>query len=155
MLLTTDAVARLEAELAAAASATEVLQRRCPHDAVRAVVDRSLHRAPSPEQRRLLDVEDDELVAYRCVRLVCGSRTLSRAENWYVPARLTPAMNTALEGDTPFGAVIRRLGVTRRILSRQLPDDGDTVLQLRALVVPATGRPIAEVIENYTREVLD
>jgi hypothetical protein len=49
------------------------------------------------------------------VQLWCGDRLLSEADNWYVPSRLTPAMNTALETtDTPFGKAVQELKPYRR-----------------------------------------
>ncbi len=94
-----------------------------------------------------------EAVAYRRVRLMCGAVEFSAAENWYVPARLTPAMRDALAGDTPFGAAIRSLRPVRTLLSVERSRQGP-VLRVRALVVGADGRPLAEVVENYARASL-
>ncbi len=67
-------------------------------------------RPPTAEQRQRLAVGADDPVAYRRVRLRCGNRILSEADNWYVPARLTPEMNLALTTtDAPFGKVVRPL----------------------------------------------
>jgi hypothetical protein len=79
---------------------------------------------------------------------------MSRAENWYVPGRLTPEMNRALEtGDTPFGTAIRPLQPTRRTLGVQwLP--GATAFRHRALVLDAGGRPLAFVVESYPRSIV-
>ncbi len=42
---------------------------------------------------------------------------MSKADNWFVPARLTAAMNALLDStQTPFGAVIAPLGPIRRTL---------------------------------------
>lgn len=148
MLAQADPVERLHAELLAATSATAVLQRRCA-DPIRAVVDRAATGAPTPEQRARLKVGADAPVAYRRVALMCGDAVLSEAENWYVPARLTPAMNAALAGDTPFGAAIRPLGPRRQVL-----DVAEVrppyILRHHALVVDAGGVPLAEVVERYT-----
>ena len=71
--------------------------------------------------RRLLGVPPGEPVRYRHVRLVCGDKLLSEADNWYVPARLTPEMNRLLdETDTPFGRVIRDLNFRRETLSARV-----------------------------------
>ncbi len=48
-------------------------------------------------QRARLGIGPDEPVRYRRVRLACGDRVLSEADNWYVPARLTPEMNATLD----------------------------------------------------------
>ena len=79
----------------------------------------------------------------------------SVAENWYVPSRLTPEMNAALEhGDTPFGAVIRPLHPHRKPLEQVLAGVAPYVLRHRALVLDGEGRALAEVVENYTPAVL-
>ncbi|AJP70923.1 hypothetical protein [Sphingomonas hengshuiensis] len=154
-----DPVARLDAELRAATSATAVLQRRCA-EPIRAVVDRAAMRAPTAEQRARLRVGAEEPVGYRHVSLRCGDKVLSDAENWYVPARLTQAMNAALTGDTPFGAAIRPLAPRREALDspdpRRDPAAGSRwVLEHHALVLDGRGVPLAEVIERYTPMMRD
>jgi hypothetical protein len=55
------------------------------------------------------------------VRLICGGHVLSEADNWYVPARLTPEMNRVLEAtDTAVGRVVQTLNFRRRTLSAKL-----------------------------------
>jgi hypothetical protein len=55
------------------------------------------------------------------VRLACGGVTLSEADNWYVPGRLSAAMNQELEtSDTPFGKVVRPLRFQRHTVSAEL-----------------------------------
>jgi chorismate-pyruvate lyase len=137
----------------ASTSATAVLQRRCPGATIRAAVDRTARVPPTADQRARLRVGAGEAVAYRRVRLMCGTVAVSAAENWYVPARLTPAMRTALDGEAPFGMVIRSLRPTRTVVSVDRLT-GDPVLRVRALVVGADGTPLAEVVENYTRAAL-
>ena len=147
LLVQTDPVAAFEAELRQSNSATAVLQRRCGAP-IRAEVDRAAVNPPSPEQRVRLAVDAGELVAYRRVALRCGEVTLSVAENWYVPARLTPEIRAALAGDTPFGAAIRPLSPTRRTLASERDGPG-YMLRHRALVLAGDGTPLAEVVENY------
>ena len=73
------------------------------------------------EVRAALDVKPDEPLGYRRVRLKCGDRVLSEADNWYVPARLTPEMNHVLETtDTPFGKAVAALHFRRHTLSADL-----------------------------------
>ncbi len=68
----------------------------------------------SPAIRKALGVGADEPLRARHVLLVCGGTVLSDARNWYVPARLTPAMNQALETTrVPFGKVVASLGLHR------------------------------------------
>jgi chorismate-pyruvate lyase len=139
-----------------ARSATAVLQRRCTQP-IRAVVNR-VQKLATPEQRTHLEVDPAEPVVYRSVALKCGAVSLSVAENWYVPARLTPEMNAALAGDAPFGAVIRPLAPSRRTLGiatqREDRSVAPYVVRQRALVLDGQGHPLSEVIENYTPVML-
>jgi chorismate-pyruvate lyase len=153
-----------EAELNAGPTATAALQRWCEAHGVTgtviAEVDRDAERAPSAATYLRLQVSPDEPIAYRRVRLGCGGHVLSEAENWYVPARLTAAMNAALEtGDTPFGAVIAPLVPHRQVVSSErLWADGaapDDILRNRGLVLDREGRPLAEVSETYKRSALE
>jgi chorismate-pyruvate lyase len=84
------------------------------------IVDRAAgaEQPPTDEQRQLLRVSATELVRYRRVRLICGDHVLSEADNWYVPARLTPEMNRLLDTtDIAFGRVVQPLKFRRRTLS--------------------------------------
>jgi hypothetical protein len=111
------------------------------------------------------------------VRLTCGDHVLSEADNWYVPARLTPEMNRLLDTtDTAFGRAVQALDFHRRTLSVKLlwaplpqnwemgaplPERKGTtltiphaVLEHRAVLTLPDGTPFSEVVETYTREVL-
>ena len=102
---------------------------------------------------------------------------LSEADNWYVPARLTPDMNHMLETtDTPFGKAVAALHFRRHTLSADLlwrplpkgwemgvapPADStgplfapEYVLEHRAVLMLPDGEPFSEVVETYTGEVL-
>ena len=89
----------LNADLLAHDSATLTIERWCADhrlaDPARIVAERVSDAAKpaSAEVREALDVKPDEPLGYRRVRLKCGDRVLSEADNWYVPARLTPEMN--------------------------------------------------------------
>src|SRR5258707_12853380 len=134
-------------------------------------------QAPTDEQRQLLGVSATEPIGYRRVRLTCGDHVLSEADNWYVPARLTPDMNRLLDTtDTAFGRAVQVLDFRRRTLSAKflwspLPQDwemgvplpepsGTTltipheVLEHRAVLTLPDGTPFSEVVETYTDEVL-
>lgn len=81
---------------------------------------------------------------------------MSEAWNWYVPARLPPAMNAVLEnGDTPFGKVIAPLGFSRqRLASKRGAAAGcppGTVMSHRAVLRLPDGKPVSLVTECYTR----
>lgn len=172
----------LNAELLSHDSATATLQRWCDLHRLAPGVRIAARRIPAaetpagPEERRALGVGPDEPVRHRRVQLTCGDRVLSEADNWYLPARLTPTMNRQLdETDTPFGVVVRPLDFRRRTLSasvlfQPLADGWETrppppdamqmvipaeVLRHRALLVAADGRPFSLVVETYTGAVLD
>lgn len=163
----TSPVERLNAQLLAARTATSVLEARCAalHLAdpprVRAEVERGSAPASASPARTRLKVGKGERLGYRRVRLMCGDHVLSDATNWYVPGRLTPAMNAALEGsDVPFGRVILPLDPRRRTVSvwmirpGRVARDG-VVLRHRAVVLDGGGRPLAEVVERYRSVLLD
>lgn len=135
----------------------------------------------SAEVRAALRVGPDDPVRYRRVRLRCGAHILSEADNWYVPARLTPAMNSALDTtDIAFGRAVQPLHFRRQTLSAKLLwsplpadwDNGngggaritaapgttlaipDAVIEHRALLRTPDGTPFSEVVETYSGEVL-
>ncbi len=175
----------LEIELLSHDSATLTLDDWCSRHHIEAtdskiIAERvaGVDKPASAEQRRLLGVGEEEPIRYRRVRLRCGAHILSEADNWYVPSRLTPAMNTALDTtDTAFGRVVQPLHFRRQTLSARLlwapsPDGWDTdppptggmssgrkvpdhVIENRASLVLGDGTPFSEVIESYTSEVLD
>ena len=173
----------LNADLLSHASATLVLQAWCGthHFASTArIVARRVPAAAKPlpqGARALLQIAAHEPVRYRRVQLTCGDRVLSEADNWYVPGRLTAAMNRQLDHtNVPFGKVVQSLHFRRQTLSAQLlwkplPDGWDSgvppppasarplaipasVLRHRAVLYAPHSRPISLVIENYTANVL-
>ena len=104
----------LDADLLSHDSATLTLERWC--DAHRLAVPARIRaervlgadKLPGEEQRRLLGVGAGEPLRYRRVRLACGAHILSEADNWYVPARLTPEMNQVLDtSDVAFGRAVQ------------------------------------------------
>ena len=173
----------LNADLLSNDSATVTLQHWCelhkmaPTPRIVAVPVRGEPKIPTDAQRSELGVAPTEAVRYRHVRLTCGSLVLSEADNWYVPARLTPEMNHLLETtDTPFGAVVRKLHFRRHTLSARLlwmplPPGWEMnataaefgsgklrvpaeVLEHRAVLTLPDGTPFSEVVETYTGNVL-
>jgi chorismate-pyruvate lyase len=173
----------LNANLLAHDSATLTLERWCADhrlaDPAQIVAERvhDVDKAATADVRAALEVKPDEPLGYRRVRLKCGDRVLSEADNWYVPARLTPEMNHLLETtDTPFGKAVAALHFRRHTLSadllwRPLPKDWemsaaaapeaagalaipDRVLEHRAVLSTPDGEPFSEVVETYTGEVL-
>ncbi|RYY25726.1 MAG: hypothetical protein EOP62_12770 [Sphingomonadales bacterium] len=155
----TSDVAALNAALFANPSATAVLQMWCdrhrPGLKVRAVVVRR-EAVVAGSHAALLGVSESAEVAYRRVQLTCAEEVLSEADNWYVPARLTPEMNTALTGETPFGVAVRPLAPTRRNLSseQEWAKQGPNEILRHHAVLTAGGAPISEVVETYQRAML-
>ena len=179
----------LNADLLSNDSATLTLDRWCADHKLAAparIIAERVHgpdAPPTAEQRRLLGVGPGEPVRFRRVRLKCGTRVLSEAENWYVPSRLTPDINRTLDTtDTAFGRVVKPLDFRRRTLSAKLlwsplPPHWEMraandnrpvadaarsgslripheVLQHRAVLTLPDGRPISQVTETYTADVL-
>lgn len=157
MFLLTDDLESLRRDLDAADSATAVLQARCealglpggPRVLARVeAADLTL----DAEVRRQLRATGEEALACRRVQLVWGDRTLSRAVNWYRPARLTADMRRRLdETDEPFGVVARPLDYRRiRLETRLLETDGrPSALYCRARLETPDGEPLALVEETY------
>lgn len=173
----------LNADLLAHASATLTLDRWCAAHRLATpptiVADRvsGQDKAATAEIRDLLKVDAAEPVRYRRVRLRCGAHVLSEADNWYVPARLTPDMNRLLDTtDTSFGRVVRPLDFRRRTLAARLlwqplPEGWETgaplppatdgrldmpafLLEHRAVLTLPDGTPFSALVESYTRQVL-
>jgi hypothetical protein len=139
---------------------------------------KTIGRPPTAEQRARLDVTAKDAVAFRHVRLRCGDRVLSEADNWYIPDRLTADMNRQLDTtDTPFGRVVRTLEPYRHtfaatLLWSPLPSGWETGASARpafargplaipeslfehhAVLYTSRHTPFAEVDEVYRRELL-
>ena len=175
----------LNANLLSNASATLTLDRWCAaHKLAPAgskILAQRVHGQDKPVDahiRELLAVGPDDPIAYRRVRLACGDRVLSEADNWYVPARLTAEMNEALNtSDVAFGRAVQSLNFTRTNLSAKLlwaplPDGWEMaadlpapgtgslglppfVLEHHAVLKLPDGTPFSALVESYTRSVLD
>jgi len=173
----------LNADLLSHDSATLTLDRWCAtHELAspaRIIAERvhDIDKQPTAEQRRLPDVDAAEPIRYRRVKLTCGPHVLSEADNWYVPARLTPAMNQVLDTtDTAFGRAVQALDFRRRTLSAVLlwsplppgwelgapvpVEEGKPlaiphgVLEHRAVLTLPDGTPFSTVVETYPGELL-
>lgn len=173
----------LNATLLGARSATFTLDKWCADHRlaieakIRARLVRGADEPITNEQRRRLQIDQNEPVKFRHVELACGDHILSEADNWYVPSRLTADMNRLLETtDTPFGRVVADLKPFRQtfsveVLWRPLEDGWEQrppaadhpqqtltippkLFEHRALVYGQDLRPLAEVDEIYTRENL-
>ncbi|MBI1209028.1 MAG: hypothetical protein GC191_17285 [Azospirillum sp.] len=172
----------LNGTILASPSATRSLEEWCRDHALAPeprIIARRVDPAAkpiSPEQRRRLQIDDQEPVKFRRVQLRCGDRVLSEADNWYVPGRLTPEMNTALETtEAPFGKVVRPLGPWRRTVAAvmlwsplpegwpagRLPAAATGPLEIpqalfehRAVLSTSDNLPFSEVVETYQRQIL-
>jgi chorismate-pyruvate lyase len=173
----------LNADLLSHDSATATLERWCSAHQLasppRITADRvrGAEKPASEEQRQRLQLSPADEVRYRRVRLLCGTVVLSEADNWYVPARLTPEMNKLLDTtDTPFGRAVQPLHFQRHTISSEvlwqlLPEGWEMksasdsaaagelcspaqVLRHRALLTLPDGTPFSEVVETYTSNVL-
>ncbi len=173
----------LNAELLSHSSATLTLERWCsghglaPEAKLVARLERGVPKWLDESGRERLGVRAGDQVRHRHVRLFCGDRLLSEADNWFVPSRLTPEMNRLLdETDTPFGRVVHDLDFRRETLSAKLlwsplPERWDMssaplvssgdrfeapdhILEHRAILRDKAGTPFSFVVETYTRDVL-
>jgi chorismate-pyruvate lyase len=173
----------LNADLLSHPSATLTLERWCGAHALAPEVKIVARRVkgqdkPLPDdERAALGIGPDEPVRYRRVQLACGEHVLSEADNWYVPARLTPEMNQILDStDQPFGKVVQALHFRRQTISADLlwsplpagwemdaplptPHKGalaipHEVLRHRAVLYTEANQPFSLVVETYTSEVL-
>ncbi|QBB72612.1 hypothetical protein ELE36_07450 [Pseudolysobacter antarcticus] len=169
------------ADLLSHPSATLTLERWCGLHRLASAAHitahllRDVEKTPTTEQRRELKVDNNEPIKYRRVQLFCGEHILSEADNWYVPARLTAAMNRQLEQtDTPFGRAVKELNFRRETISANvlwsvLPEGWEMqptptgkhaqldipqhVLEHRAILYTQGNLPFSEVVETYTREI--
>ncbi|MCQ9154463.1 hypothetical protein JZX93_02605 [Acidomonas methanolica] len=152
----------LQTELAAQPSATAVLQHHCDRITggdmpIRAWTQSTSDAPTPPDIRASLHLQDETAISLRHVSLRCGVTILSDAWNWYVPSRLTPAMNAALDSTrTPFGKAVASLHFHRQTVSSEttgLPPG--IILRNRAVLLRSIdGEPIALVEENYLRAAL-
>ena len=142
----------------AAPSATQFLTGKCASlklaspAVIHAVRDKHMNIKAGSGIRKLLDVGSSARLGYRRVKLICGCHTLSEADNWYVPDRLTPDMNHKLDTtDVPFGTVVKSLNFHRKTIKMEALTDPAHELRVTALLVTGEGKPFSVVIENYSR----
>lgn len=176
-------VETLNAEVLASRSATLTLETWCrEHELAKeptvvAELVKGVVKPPTSEQRQRLEVSPETTVRFRRVRLQCGNRVLSEADNWYVPDRLTPDMNRLLDTtDTPFRKVVRPLEPYRQTFDVKLlwsplpkgwehgsiPPSGkgrelaipDALFEHRAILYTRDHKPFSEVDEIYQRQLL-
>jgi len=156
----------LNDELLASRSATQTLEAWCSdhHLAAQPRIVAQLvtntDKDATAEQRQRLHVASTDVVKFRHVRLRCGARVLSEADNWYVPGRLSAEMNRLLETtDTPFGVVVRPLEPYRETLAVTTfwtagAAPPEALFAHRAVLFTRDHVPFSEVYEVYQREIL-
>ncbi|WP_375410793.1 hypothetical protein [uncultured Methylobacterium sp.] len=166
---TAELVSLLTDRLLTGPSATAILEDWCrehgfaPEPILLAQPVEASRKVPTPRQCERLAVEDAGIVRYRRVRLTCGDRVLSEAENWYVPGRLTGTMIRILDTTaTPFGRVVHPLAPSRRNLSLDVlwtPEAGEPgpetpLFAIQAVLSTGDGTPFCEVTETYRGAVV-
>jgi chorismate-pyruvate lyase len=174
----------LNADVLGSRSATATLERWCrdhklaDNPTIVAALTRSMKKPATSDQRQHLQVKEHDTVGFRHVRLRCGDRVLSEADNWYVPARLTAEMNKVLETtDTPFGRAVQSLEPYRQTFSATLlwsplPEGWERastalpaptgralaipeeLFEHRAILYTRDHMPFSEVDEIYLRQIL-
>ena len=174
----------LNAQLLSHDSATLTLDHWCAAHKLAApalIVAQLVHDLDKPataEQRQLLKVGPNETIRYRRVNLRCGDLTLSKADNWYVPSRLSDEMNKQLDAtDIAFGRAVQALHFQRHTISAKLlwsplPEGWETarqqesnskgpleipndLIQHSAVLTLPDGTPFSEVVETYTSSILN
>jgi hypothetical protein len=175
----------LNSELLSNASATLTLDRWCMTHKLAPVGEKIVAQRVMDQDvpadtaiRHLLAAAPDEPIVHRRVRLACGVRILSEADNWYLPSRLTPEMNKVLDSsDVAFGRAVQALNFSRKTISANLlwapltpgwemaaivPPPTATKLELphfliehHAVLNLPNGSPFSALIERYTADVLD
>jgi chorismate-pyruvate lyase len=167
----------LNVEILGSRSATLTLEKWCHRQHLGEepqIVAKRLKGRPKPlrpEQREWLQVSPEEEVRHRKVQLLCGSRVLSEADNWYLPNRLTAEMNRLLDTtDTPFGKAVQPLNPRRRTFEVKLlwsplsegrvkdrsrrVEIPDSVFEHRVVLYSGAHKPLALVRETYKRQLL-
>ena len=151
----------LNASILASSSATLALEKWCAEHAMAAepkIVARLVRGEAKPasaDTLARLGVSSNADIKYRRVQLYCGAHLFSEADNWYVPGRLTPAMNRLLdETDTPFGKAVQPLAPYRRTFASRMLLSPTALFEHNAVLYTASDLPIAEVRETYQRGAL-
>ncbi|WP_165820344.1 hypothetical protein [Microvirga sp. KLBC 81] len=172
----TDALIQdLSTRLIAGATATETLLAWCDeHGLSQGPISvecrqRQVLSAVPDDVRAALAPAADDTVHFRQVRIMRGPLSLARAENWFVPQRLTAHMTEALlTTDVPFGTVVAPLRPSRRTLTacvRPLTADPSedppllgasarqsqpaVILEHKTVLLSGTGTALALVTERF------
>ena len=76
-----------ESRILAGESASAVLSQWCAAHGLGALIAQREPQADGRPSRKVLSALGPHSLNYRRVRLTCGGRTLSIADNWYVPVQ--------------------------------------------------------------------
>jgi chorismate-pyruvate lyase len=95
--------------------------------------------------------QHNHAISHRRVHLLANGRPVSEADLWFRPHMLWPGMaETLATTDTPFGLVVRPMGLKRRTLAAALRPAPDPVALIhRAELCTQGGDPVAMVAERY------
>ena len=151
----------LNTRLIAGATATATLLAWCDEHGLSSgpiTVEIEQHFAPAVVPDAVLpalELDPGEAIHYRQVRLMRGSLPLAAAENWFVPQRLTAAMNEALiRTNVPFGRVIAPLQPARRLLAVHPQPHAEIILVQSAVILSKAGTALAFVKESYFSDLV-
>lgn len=170
----------LSTRLTSGATATETLLAWCEehglsHGPITANVRQRFSPSVLPDTvLTALEPAPGTTVHYRQVQLMRGTLRLATAENWFVPQRLTAAMNDRLHmTDLPFGTVVAPLCPSRRTLVAHVrPRSADPsedppqlhasahhpqpeiILEHQAVIFSESGTALALVKEKFCVELV-
>ena len=151
----------LNTRLIAGATATDTLLAWCDEHGlsegpITVEISQSFAPAVVPDEvLPALELDPSDTIHYRQVRLMRGSLPLAAAENWFVPQRLTAAMNEALiETNVPFGRVIAPLQPARRLLAVHPQPHAEIILHHSAVILSKPGTALAFVKESYFSDLV-
>jgi hypothetical protein len=151
----------LNTRLIAGATATDTLLAWCDeHGLSEGPITVEIRQRFAPavvpdEVLQALELDPGDTIHYRQVRLMRGSLALAAAENWFVPQRLTAAMNEALiETNVPFGRVIAPLQPARRLLAVHPQPHAEIILHHSAVILSKPGTALAFVKESYFSDLV-
>jgi hypothetical protein len=156
-----DIIQDLGTRLTSGATATETLLAWCEeHGLSQGPITAEVRQRFSPtvvpdNVLTTLEPAPGTTIHYRQVQLMRGTLHLATAENWFVPQRLTAAMNDRLQTKhVPFGTVIAPLNPFRRTLAvRSAPfTSGSPITPAR--LEGSSRDPHPEIILEHTAVIL-
>jgi hypothetical protein len=108
--------------------------------------DTVLHTQLAPAPR--------ETLRHRRMRLRRGDLPLACCDVWWLPGRMSLAMQAAFAADAlPDGPMLQALALRRSLVAETQPDEGTCLVERRGLVLVADGMPVAAFREVYRLEL--